>query len=95
MNLLKYVNTNMGMKSVRRRSYGSTLPLCQMPLGMSSYTVQTDSDGLRKHWFYYPEYEYAEGVRLTHQPSVWAGDCATVLMMPQSDKMADLILCAS
>jgi len=89
MNLLPYVNTDMGTKSVRRRSHGNTLPLCQMPFGMSSYTLQTDSDGLRKHWFYYPDHEYAEGVRLIHQPSVWAGDCATVLMMPQSDKMAD------
>lgn len=60
-----------------------------MPFGMSSYTVQTDSDGLRTHWFYYPEYEYAEGVRLTHQPSVWAGDCATVLIMPQNDRVTD------
>lgn len=89
MNYLSLINTEMGTKSVRRRSYGNTLPLCQMPFGMSSFTVQTDSDGLRRHWFYYPEYEYAEGVRLTHQPSVWAGDCATVLMMPQNDRIAD------
>lgn len=89
MKYLSFVNTEMGSKSVRRRSYGNTLPLTQMPFGMSSYTVQTDSDGLRRHWFYYPEYEYAEGVRLTHQPSVWAGDCATVLMMPQNDRIAD------
>ena len=83
MKYLPYVNARMGTRSVHRRSHGNTLPLTQMPFGMAPFCLQTD--GGSTPWFYHPDHEYAEGVRLTHQPCPWLGDYGTVLMMPQSD----------
>ena len=82
MNYLPFVNTQMGTKSIPRRSYGNTLPLTQTPFGMASFCIQTDGGS---KWFYHPEHEYAEGVRLTHQFSPWLMDFGTVLMIPQND----------
>ncbi len=86
MRYLPYVNINMGTKSIPRRSHGNTLPLTQLPFGMASFSIQTDGGS---SWFYHPEHEYAEGVRLTHQPSPWIGDFGTVLMVPQNDVVAN------
>ena len=86
MNYLPYVNVQMGTKSIPRRSHGNTLPLTQLPFGMASFCIQTDGGS---SWFYHPEHEYAEGVRLTHQPSPWIGDFGTVLMVPQNDVIAN------
>ena len=83
---LPYVNVNMGTKSIPRRSHGNTLPLTQMPFGMTSFSIQTDGGS---PWYYHPEHEYAEGIRLTHQPSPWIGDFGTVLMTPQNDVVAE------
>lgn len=85
MNYLPYVNVKMGTKSIRRRSHGNTLPLTQLPFGMTSFCIQTDGGS---PWFYHPEHEYAEGVRLTHQFSPWLWDFGTVLMIPQNDIIA-------
>lgn len=86
MKYLPYVNIKMGTKSVKRRSYGNTLPLTQLPFGMASYCIQTDSE---EGWFYHPDHEFAEGVRLTHQPSPWINDYGTFIMTPQNDVIAD------
>ena len=86
MKYLPYVNIKMGTKSVKRRSYGNTLPLTQLPFGMASYCIQTDSE---EGWFYHPDHEFAEGVRLTHQPSPWINDYGTFVMTPQNDVIAD------
>lgn len=86
MKYIPYVNIKMGTKSVPRRSYGNTLPLTQIPFGMAPFCIQTES---RPGWFYHPEHEFAEGVRLTHQPSPWIRDYGTFLMMPQNDRISD------
>lgn len=86
MRHLSYVNIQMGTKSIPRRSHGNTLPLTQTPFGMASFCIQTDGG---TKWFYHPEHEYAEGVRLTHQYSPWLWDFGTVLMMPQNDVIAN------
>ncbi|MBQ9761356.1 MAG: GH92 family glycosyl hydrolase [Clostridia bacterium] len=86
MKYLPYVNARMGTRSLKRRSCGNTLPLTQLPFGMTSYCLQTDGT---TPWFYHADHEFAEGVRLTHQPSPWIKDHGTVLMMPQNDCVAD------
>ena len=86
MKYLPYVNVKMGTKSLNRRSYGNTLPLTQIPFGMASFCVQTEG---KEGWFFHPEHEFAEGVRLTHQPSPWIRDYGTFLMMPQNDIVAN------
>ena len=82
---LPYVNIKMGTKSLQRRSYGNTLPLTQLPFGMASFCLQTESRGC---WFYHPEHEFCEGVRLTHQPSPWIGDYGSFVMIPQNDSVS-------
>ncbi len=86
MKLIPYVNIKMGTKSHPRRSNGNTLPLTQLPFGMAPFCIQTES---RPGWFYYPDHEFAEGVRLTHQPSPWIGDYGTFLMTPQNDVISN------
>lgn len=86
MKYLPYVNIKMGTKSHPRRSYGNTLPLTQLPFAMAAYAIQTDG---RSQWFYHPDHEFAEGVRLTHQPSPWINDYGTFLMTPQNDVVAN------
>ena len=82
MKYIPYVNIKMGTKSHRRRSYGNTLPLVQRPFGMCSFSVQTEStDG----WYFQPDHEFIEGIRLTHQPSPWINDHGTFLMTVQND----------
>ena len=78
MKYIPYVNIKMGTKSHPRRSYGNTLPLTQLPFGMASFAIQTDG---RSQWYYHPDHEFAEGVRLTHQPSPWINDYGTFLMI--------------
>ena len=82
---LPYVNIKMGTKSHTRCSYGNTLPLTQLPFGMASFCLQTDSRGC---WFYHPDHEFTEGVRLTHQPSPWIGDYGSFVMIPQNDSVS-------
>jgi predicted alpha-1,2-mannosidase len=86
MKLIPYVNIKMGTKSVFRRSNGNTLPLTQLPFGMVSFCPQTDE---AVGWFYHPDHEYCEGIRLTHQPSPWIRDYGPYLMTPQNDNVAD------
>lgn len=85
MQYLSYVNTKMGTKSHPRRSYGNTLPYTQLPFGMASFCLQTE---VKRNWFYQPDHEFVEGVRLTHQFSPWIGDYGAFLLMPQNDCVA-------
>ncbi len=85
MQYLPYVNIKMGTKSHPRRSFGNTLPLTQLPFGMAAFCLQTE---VKRAWFYQPDHEFAEGVRLTHQFSPWVGDYGAFLMMPQNDCVA-------
>ena len=84
MSKLNYVNVEIGTDSSYRESNGNTLPLVQVPFGMQAYTIQTDGD--KGGWFYNPRVNYAEGIRITNQPSPWLGDYGQVIMMPQSNK---------
>ena len=86
MSYIPYVNVKMGTKSVERRSYGNTLPFTQIPFGMAGFCLQTDGNS---RWYYHPDHEFVEGVRLTHQPSPWISDYGTFLMTPQNDCVRD------
>lgn len=81
MGYLDYVNVRQGTDSFKRFSHGNTLPLTQMPHGMVSLTLQTNSE--RGNWFYHPSDRSLEGIRLTHQPSPWMGDYGQILFAPQ------------
>ncbi len=76
-----YVNTKQGSASVHRFSNGNTLPLVQLPFGMTAFCPQTSDGNIR--WYYHPDNRSFEGVRLTHQPSPWIGDYGAVTFIPQ------------
>ena len=86
MKLSDHVNTRQGSRNTRRFSNGNTLPLCQMPFGMISFTSQTTGGS---NWFFSPDVPVSEGLRLTHQPSPWIGDYGTLLFCPQADTLYD------
>lgn len=79
MNRLPYVSVRQGTASHSRLSKGNTLALTQLPFGMNGFTLQTRSSG--GHWFFDPKDVSLEGIRLTHQPSVWIGDYTPLTMM--------------
>jgi len=81
MNPLDYVNTLMGTNSTDRFSNGNTLPLASWPWGFNQFAMYnkgTDSDGGGSWWFD-PNTQYIDGLRLTHQPSPWIGDWGHML----------------
>ena len=82
MKYLPFVNTKQGSKSCDRFSAGNTLPFTQLPFAMAGFVPQTSIGG--QPWFFHPDHHSLEGVRLTHQPSVWLLDYGTFLMMPQT-----------
>lgn len=81
MNYCQYVNTKQGSASVHRFSNGNTLPLVQLPFGMTAFAPQTSDGNLR--WYYHPKDRSLEGIRLTHQPSPWIADYGAVCFLPQ------------
>ena len=82
MKYCNYVNTKQGSKSVHRYSNGNTLPLVQLPFGMTAFAPQTVENNIR--WYYHPDSRSFEGLRLTHQPSPWIADYGAMLFMPQN-----------
>ena len=84
MQFVDLVNIKQGTDSVRRFSRGNTLPLVCLPNALNMFSPQTDSS--RGPWFYHPADRSFEGVRLTHQPSPWAGDYSYICFLPQTDK---------
>lgn len=86
MKYIPYVNVKSGTRNNIRFSHGNTLPLTQRPFGMISFCPQTDAES---RWYYSPDLPVIEGIRLTHQPSPWIGDYATILFTPQIDVISD------
>ncbi len=81
MKYCDYVNVKQGSDSTHRFSNGNTLPLCQLPFGMTAFAPQTSHNNLR--WYYSPRSRSFDGLRLTHQPSPWIADYGAVCFMPQ------------
>ena len=85
MKYIDLVNIKHGTQSVRRFSRGNTLPLVCLPNALNMFAPQTDS--IRGPWYYHPQDRSFEGVRLTHQPSPWAGDFSYLCFMPEAGKL--------
>nr|WP_269205396.1 glycoside hydrolase domain-containing protein [Streptococcus equi] len=58
------------------------MPLTGVPFGMHYLSVETSQD--RGAWWFHPDDHSFSGIRLTHQPSPWVGDFATVTFLPVS-----------
>lgn len=85
MKYINLVNVKQGTQSARRFSRGNTLPLVCLPNAMNMFAPQTDSS--RGPWYYHPQDRSFEGVRLTHQPSPWAGDFSYLCFMPEAGNL--------
>lgn len=85
MKFVDWVNIKHGTDSCRRFSNGNTLPLVCLPNALNMFAPQTDST--RGPWYYHPKDRSFEGVRLTHQPSPWAGDFSYLCFMPGADAL--------
>ncbi|MBE7078392.1 MAG: glycoside hydrolase family 92 protein [Clostridiales bacterium] len=85
MKFVDMVNIKQGSHSVRRFSQGNTLPLVCLPNALNMFAPQTDTS--RGPWYYHPSDRSFEGVRLTHQPSPWAGDFSCLCFLPEMDKL--------
>ena len=85
MKFIDWVNIKHGTDSCRRFSNGNTLPLVCLPNALNMFAPQTDST--RGPWYYHPKDRSFEGVRLTHQPSPWAGDFSYLCFLPQVDEL--------
>lgn len=85
MKYCSLVNTKQGSKSTHRYSNGNTLPLVQLPFGMTAFAPQTVEGNVR--WYYHPDSRSLEGIRLTHQPSPWIADYGAMIFMPQNKKL--------
>ncbi|WP_309383744.1 GH92 family glycosyl hydrolase [Cerasicoccus frondis] len=78
MKPLDYVNVLQGTASTFDYSQGNTLPIAALPWGMHHWTLQTAVGP----WYFHPTHVKLQGIRLTHQPSPWIGDYATMLLTP-------------
>lgn len=85
MKFIDLVNIKQGSHSARRFSRGNTLPLVCLPNALNMFAPQTDSS--RGPWYFHPTDRSFEGVRLTHQPSPWAGDFSYLCFMPEADTL--------
>ena len=85
MKYCSYVNTKQGSKSTHRYSNGNTLPLVQLPFGMTAFAPQTNDD---TRWYYHPDSRSLEGIRLTRQPSPWIADYGSFVFLPQNRLIA-------
>lgn len=86
MKYCNLVNTKQGSASVHRFSNGNTLPLVQLPFGMTAFAPQTSDGNLR--WYYHPKDRSLEGIRLTHQPSPWIADYGAICFLPQIEPLS-------
>jgi len=77
-----YVNIRQGTDSTHEFSSGNTLPLTAVPFGMNHWSPQTEPNSNVR--FFSPHARVFRGLRLTHQPSPWIGDYATIGILPQT-----------
>ena len=73
------VNPLSGTSGDRAFSRGNTIPAITLPFGMTTWAPQTDGSSA---WFYTSQAKQFEGLRATHQPSVWMGDYGDFTVMP-------------
>jgi predicted alpha-1,2-mannosidase len=75
------VETRTGTDSTFAFSRGNTHPETSRPFPMTAWAPQ-NADTPR--WFYYWRSNTIQGVRSTHQPSVWIADYGSITIMPMT-----------
>lgn len=77
-----YVNTLRGTDSTPDFSRGNTFPAVTLPFGFNFWTPVTEgnSDG----WLYKYRASTIQGFAVSHEPSPWIGDYASLQVMPST-----------
>ncbi len=73
------VNPLSGANGDAQFSRGNTVVAIVAPFGMTTWAPQTDGEAGP---FYQMKYKQFEGIRATHQPSIWVRDYGDFLIMP-------------
>lgn len=73
------VNPLSGCNGDTEFSRGNTVAAIVTPFGMTTWAPQTDGDASP---FYQMKHTHWEGIRATHQPSIWVRDYGDFLIMP-------------
>lgn len=79
--LADLVNPLQGTDSSSLFSRGNTLPIVAVPFAMAHWALQSSN---RNAWFFQPRDQRLEGIRCTHQLSVWLDDYGHATFMPFS-----------
>ncbi|MGT2934364.1 GH92 family glycosyl hydrolase [Streptococcus castoreus] len=82
MDRLDFIDTRFGTANHYHFSQGNCLPLTGVPFGMNYLSIETNQN--QGAWWFHPDDHSFSGIRLTHQPSPWIGDFATVTFLPVS-----------
>ena len=83
--LADHINIFMGTNNEGSRfSRGNQHPGVHIPFGMNAFSVTTKDPN--NPWFYQYDEMNITGVKLTHQPSVWASDHASMVFLPSDKK---------
>lgn len=76
--LVDCVNPLSGANGDSEFSRGNTLAAIVAPFGMTTWAPQTDGNASP---FYQVKHQQFEGLRATHQPSIWVRDYGDFLLM--------------
>lgn len=79
--LIDRVNPMQGTNSTFEFSRGNTLPIVALPFGTAHWTLQSSE---QPGWFFNPNANRLQGIRLTHQLSPWLGDYGYATFLPFS-----------
>ena len=77
--LVEWVNPLQGTDSTPLFSRGNTLPIVAVPFAMAHWAMQSSD---RDAWFFQPHDQRLQGIRCTHQLSMWLGDYGQATFMP-------------
>src|ERR1035437_2463101 len=77
--LVDLVNPLQGTDSTALLSRGNTLPIVAVPFAMAHWALQSSD---RNAWFFQPHDQRLQGIRCTHQLSMWLGDYGQATFMP-------------
>ena len=81
-----YVNTLRGSASTPDYSLGNTFPAVALPFAFNLWTPVTI--GKHRSWLYGFDAKRIQGFAVSHEPSPWIGDYASMQIMPVVGKVA-------
>ena len=84
--LADHINIFMGTNNLGPKfSRGNQHPGVHVPFGMNAFSISTKNPS--NPWFYQYDEMTITGVKLTHQPSVWARDHASMVFLPSAGQV--------